>query len=80
MCRRYGLAATLPYFLPSPLPDPAVLQLRGTFGAVIRIKEPIREKRMLLDVGAAGPLAGFVTTMPFLIYGVAHPRPSRRRR
>src|SRR5262249_20784706 len=33
MCRRYGLAATLPYFLPSPLAF-------GTFGAIIRIKEP----------------------------------------
>ncbi len=40
MCRRYGLAATLPYFIPSPL-----LNLIGTFGALIRIKEPIRSKR-----------------------------------
>jgi membrane-associated protease RseP (regulator of RpoE activity) len=71
MCRRYGLAATLPYFIPSPF-----LNLIGTFGAVIRIKEPIRSKRQLLDVGAAGPLAGFVTAFPFLLYGVAHPRPS----
>jgi membrane-associated protease RseP (regulator of RpoE activity) len=71
MCRHYGLAATLPYFIPSPL-----LNLIGTFGAVIRIKEPIRRKRQLLDVGAAGPLAGFFTALPFLLYGVAHPRPS----
>jgi membrane-associated protease RseP (regulator of RpoE activity) len=71
MCRRYGLAATLPYFIPSPF-----LNLIGTFGAVIRIKEPIRRKRQLLDVGAAGPLAGFFTALPFLFYGVAHPRPS----
>jgi membrane-associated protease RseP (regulator of RpoE activity) len=70
MCRRYGLAATLPYFLPSPF-----LNLIGTFGALIRIKEPIRSKRVLVDVGAAGPLAGFLTTIPFLLYGVAHPRP-----
>jgi membrane-associated protease RseP (regulator of RpoE activity) len=72
MCRRYGLAATLPYFLPSP----PLLVLAGTFGAVIRIKEPIRTKRQLLDVGAAGPLAGFFTALPFLLYGTAHPRPS----
>ena len=71
MCRRYGIAATLPYFIPSPF-----LNLIGTFGAVIRIKEPIRRKRELLDVGAAGPLAGFFTLIPFLLYGVAHPKPS----
>ena len=71
MCRRYGLAATLPYFIPSPF-----LNLIGTFGAVIRIKEPIRRKRQLLDVGAAGPLAGFFTAIPVLLYGVAHPRAS----
>ena len=71
LCRRYGLAATLPYFIPSPF-----LNLIGTFGAVIRIKEPIRRKRQLLDVGAAGPLAGFFMALPFLLYGVAHPRAS----
>jgi membrane-associated protease RseP (regulator of RpoE activity) len=65
MCRRYGLAATLPYFIPSPL-----INLVGTFGALIRIKEPIRDKRQLLDVGAAGPLTGFFVTIPFLIHSV----------
>jgi membrane-associated protease RseP (regulator of RpoE activity) len=69
MCRRYGLPATMPYFLPGPT-------LFGTFGAVIRIKEPIPRKAMLLDVGAAGPLAGFVATLPFLFYGVRHPIPN----
>ena len=75
MCRRYGLAATLPIFLPSPILLPNLLSF-GTFGAVIRIKEPIPNKRVLLDVGAAGPIAGFVATMPFLLYGVTHPKPS----
>ncbi len=75
MCRRYGLAATLPIFLPSPVLFPGFLSF-GTFGALIRIKEPIPSKRVLLDVGAAGPLAGFVATIPFLLYGVAHPRPT----
>lgn len=69
MCKRYGLAATLPYFLPFPT-------MFGTLGAVIRIKEPIRRKALLLDVGAAGPLAGFVMTLPFLFYGVMHPQPA----
>jgi len=76
MCRRYGIAATLPYFIPSPFLIPPFLVPAGTFGAVIQIKEPIRTKKQLVDVGAAGPLAGFVTALPFLLYGVAHPRPS----
>jgi membrane-associated protease RseP (regulator of RpoE activity) len=75
MCRRYGLAATLPYFLPSPFLFPPLFNFAGTFGALIRIKEPIREKKKLLDVGAAGPLAGFCVALPFLVYGVTHARP-----
>jgi membrane-associated protease RseP (regulator of RpoE activity) len=67
-CRRYGLACTLPYFLPVPLNF-------GTFGAFIKIKAPIRTKRELFDVGVAGPLAGFVALIPFLLYGVAHSKP-----
>jgi len=70
MCRRYGLAATLPYFIPSPF-----LNLIGTFGALIRIKEPIRRKRELIDVGAAGPLTGFLVALPFLFYGVTRATP-----
>src|SRR5712692_6529316 len=70
LCRLYGLAATLPYFIPSPF-----LTLIGTFGALIRIKEPIRDKRQLLDVGAAGPLAGFLVALPFLFYGVTRATP-----
>jgi membrane-associated protease RseP (regulator of RpoE activity) len=76
VCRRYGIAATLPYFIPSPFLVPPFFVLSGTFGAVIQIKEPILRKRQLLDVGAAGPLAGFLAAIPFLLYGVAHPRPN----
>src|SRR6266545_5689853 len=72
MCRRYSLAATLPYFIPSPF-----LNLIGTFGALIRIKEPIRDKKALIDVGAAGPLTGFLVALPFLFYGVTRARPIR---
>ncbi len=68
-CRRYGLPATLPYFLPLPV-------ALGTLGAFIRIRAPIRSRRQLLDVGAAGPLAGFVALLPFLIYGVANSTPA----
>jgi membrane-associated protease RseP (regulator of RpoE activity) len=65
--RRHGLTVTPPFFIPLPLP---VLGI-GTLGAVIRIKDPIRDKRQLLDVGAAGPIAGFVALLPFLAYGIA---------
>jgi membrane-associated protease RseP (regulator of RpoE activity) len=64
-CRRYRLPATLPYFLPVPLNF-------GTFGAFIRIRAPIRSRKELFDVGVAGPLAGFVVLVPFLLYGIAH--------
>src|SRR5204862_202207 len=41
-----------------------------------RIKEPIRDKRALLEIGAAGPLAGFFTALPFLLYGVTRAKPN----
>jgi len=68
-CRYYGIAATPPYFLPAPF---AI----GTFGAFIRIRAPIRDKRQLFDVGIAGPIAGFVVLLPFLVYGIAHSTPT----
>lgn len=73
LCRRHRIAATLPYFLPAPIPN-----MIGTFGALIRIKEPIRDKRALLEIGAAGPIAGFLTAIPFLLYGVTRSRPVER--
>jgi membrane-associated protease RseP (regulator of RpoE activity) len=68
-CRIYGISCTPPYFLPSPFTF-------GTFGAFIRIKTPIYSKRQLFDVGIAGPIAGFVALVPFLLYGVAKSRPA----
>jgi membrane-associated protease RseP (regulator of RpoE activity) len=67
-CRIYGIPCTPPFFLPVPLNF-------GTFGAFIRIKAPIQSKRQLFDVGVAGPIAGFVALIPFLLYGIAHSRP-----
>jgi membrane-associated protease RseP (regulator of RpoE activity) len=67
-CRIYGIASTPPFFLPVPLNF-------GTFGAFIRIKAPIYSKRQLFDVGIAGPIAGFVALIPFLLYGIAHSQP-----
>lgn len=69
-CRYYKLPATLPYFLPAPIG-------LGTFGAFIKIKAPIRSKRELFDVGVAGPIAGFVALLPFLVLGVLQATPAR---
>lgn len=63
-CRRYGLPATYPYFIPAPVGI-------GTFGAVIRIRAPIESRKVLFDVGAAGPLAGFAVALPVLVWGIA---------
>jgi membrane-associated protease RseP (regulator of RpoE activity) len=63
-CMYYGVDASLPYFLPAPT-------LMGTFGAFIRIRSAIYSKRVLFDVGVAGPLAGFVFLMPALAVGLA---------
>jgi membrane-associated protease RseP (regulator of RpoE activity) len=63
-CVYYRVNASLPYFLPLPLP-PA-----GTLGAVIRIRQPIPGKRALFDIGIAGPLAGFVVLVPVLFLGM----------
>jgi membrane-associated protease RseP (regulator of RpoE activity) len=66
-CRYYDVDASLPYFLPSPPP----IGLFGTLGAVIRIREPIPTKRILFDIGIAGPIAGFVVLVPALFIGIA---------
>src|ERR1041384_4970727 len=63
-CRRYGLPATYPYFIPAPVGI-------GTFGAIIRIRAPITSRKALFDVGAAGPLAGFAVALPVVVWGVA---------
>lgn len=68
-CRRYGLPATYPYFIPAPIGI-------GTFGAVIRIRAPITSRKTLFDVGAAGPIAGFLVAVPVVVWGVAISRVS----
>jgi len=65
-CRYYGIRATLPFFIPAP---PAIT-LFGTFGAVIKIKAPIRSRRALFDIGIAGPLAGFAFALPASVIGL----------
>ena len=70
--KRHGVAASLPFFIPIP-PNP-VLPL-GTMGAVISMREPIPDRKALLDIGIAGPLAGFLVTIPVLIIGLYLSKP-----
>lgn len=63
-CRVYRVDASLPYFLPAPLP------LTGTLGAFIRIRSRIPSKVALFDIGIAGPIAGFVVAVPALFIGL----------
>lgn len=63
-CRYYQVDASLPYFLPAPLP------LTGTLGAFIRIRARIPSKIALFDIGIAGPIAGFVVAVPALFLGL----------
>lgn len=65
--RRYGVEVTLPYFIPAPT-------LLGTFGAFIRIRSPMTDRRALVAIGAAGPIAGFLVALPAVWVGVATSR------
>jgi len=61
--RHHHVPASLPYFIPAP-------NMIGTFGAVIFMKGRITDRRALLDIGAAGPLAGFIVSLFALYIGV----------
>ena len=61
-----GVRTTLPLFIPAP----PGLFLLGTFGAMIVIKDPIPNRRVLMEIGAAGPIAGFIVAVPTLIIGL----------
>lgn len=63
--RWYGVQVTLPYFIPAP--PPVIL---GTFGAFIKMKSPVIDRRSLFDIGIAGPLAGMVLAVPVLMLGL----------
>ena len=61
-----GVRTTLPLFIPAP----PGLFLLGTFGAMIAIKDPIPNRRALMEIGVAGPIAGFIVAVPTLIIGL----------
>lgn len=61
----HGVQASPPFFIPLPLPP------IGTFGAIIQMRGRIRSRNALLDIGAAGPLAGMVIALPVLLYGLS---------
>ncbi|NYT10923.1 MAG: site-2 protease family protein [Methanomassiliicoccales archaeon] len=63
MSKRHGVDASLPFFIPSVPP-------LGTFGAFISMRDPMPNRKALLDIGVAGPLAGLVVTIPVTIIGL----------
>ena len=62
--KKHHVDASLPYFI--PLPPPFLL---GTFGALISTREPIPNRKALIDIGAAGPLCGFLVAIPVSLIG-----------
>ncbi len=66
--RYHGVDASLPYFIPVP---PIFQVPFGTMGAVMSTRSPITTRKALFDIGIAGPLAGFVMCVAFLIVGIA---------
>ena len=61
--RVHKVPSTLPFFIPAP-------SIIGTFGAVIRMKGAIWDRRALLDIGASGPIGGFLLALPALTFGL----------
>ncbi|MCC6346014.1 MAG: site-2 protease family protein [Nitrospirales bacterium] len=61
--KRHHTYATLPYFIPAP-------SLIGTFGAFIKMKSPIMTRNALIDIGASGPIAGFVVSVIASVTGL----------
>lgn len=65
---KHNTKATLPYFIPAP----PVISPIGTFGAFIKMKSPIITRKALVDIGASGPIAGFLLSVIALIIGLNH--------
>ena len=69
--RRHGVDVTWPYFIPVPMG-------LGTLGAFIQIKQLIKSRRAVFDIGIAGPLAGLAVALPALYFGLEGARPAER--
>jgi Zn-dependent protease len=65
MSKRHKVAASLPFFIPAPPP-----LLLGTMGAFISLREPIPNRKALMDIGVAGPIAGLLIAIPVTIIGL----------
>lgn len=65
VARRHHVRTSLPYFIPVPPIVPI-----GTFGAFISIREPIPDRKALFDIGASGPIAGFLLAIPVIVLGI----------
>ena len=61
--KNHGVKATLPYFIPAPT-------IIGTFGAFIKMKSPIITRKALIDIGASGPIAGFIFAVIATVIGL----------
>ena len=61
--RYYKASVSLPYFIPAPPPT------FGTFGAIIRMRSPVKNRNSLFDIAVAGPLAGLVIAVPAILLG-----------
>jgi membrane-associated protease RseP (regulator of RpoE activity) len=61
--KKHGVNATLPYFIPAPT-------IIGTFGAFIKMKSPIVTRKALIDIGASGPIAGFIVSVIAVLIGL----------
>lgn len=75
MCRKYGVAATLPFFIPfppmiNPFGLPPIWNPFGTMGAVIKMEGRMPDRRALFDIGAGGPIGGLIFTIPALYFGI----------
>jgi membrane-associated protease RseP (regulator of RpoE activity) len=64
--RHHRVNTSLPLFIPLPL------LAFGTMGAVIVMRDRIKSRNALIDIGASGPLAGMIVAIPVLLYGLAH--------
>jgi membrane-associated protease RseP (regulator of RpoE activity) len=67
LSKKHKVEATLPYFLPAPT-------FFGTLGAFIKMKSPITTRNALVDIGASGPIAGFIVSVAATVIGLSFSR------